>query len=672
MPQNNTSSSFLGRLTTSTRSSFMSPKDVRCNVHLLHDSDIIGNEFPRTQSAQTILDYVCQLKHIQEKDFLGLRYQDHHKHRYWLDLTRSINHVVKNFKKEIKKVGKTESMTLHLRFRYYPSDPARLRDPNLRYQLFVQLQRDLLHGRLYCPTSSAAELAALILQAQLGDYNEEKHVGNYVSGYKLLLKQTPKLEERIANNHKELKGKSSESAELEFLEKASQLDTYAFDPYTIKEPHDTLPVYIGASCKGILIYTGQSRTHNIDWSELVKVDYSGKEIRLTLSENYRGQITAAGTPTGTLNGHGPGSPSIMDKSLTKKPLTLKYTCPSGQFAKHLWIHILSQQAFFNETSAQDVKLKFSKPRIPLLSRGSTFRFPSKRVYREIEEEDSKSILFDKSIMETSAVMNETTTSNENEESILNCSTISAPLSSGSGVVRYDLLRQTPRVEQPWLKQNSLKVTTVHDNTASSSSSPDNSETQNNNLSKITNLNLSIEREVSTSPSTSPVPIVHTQQHSDHNSTSFTVHLIKREEVATSSSSTSSTTTTGQQQNLEKNGNGKLANGGGSGVDLGKKTVHTNGTTLICTEEKQDSILSMDESLTSKSLISRIANTCFVFFLILLLIVAIVIVLFEKSEDSAHNDFIESHRALSDLRHLYYEPTRHYVVEQYRKHFGAKI
>ncbi|CCD65426.1 FERM domain-containing protein [Caenorhabditis elegans] len=635
MPQNNTSSSFLGRLTTSTRSSFMSPKDVRCNVHLLHDSDIIGNEFPRTQSAQTILDYVCQLKHIQEKDFLGLRYQDHHKHRYWLDLTRSINHVVKNFK--------TESMTLHLRFRYYPSDPARLRDPNLRYQLFVQLQRDLLHGRLYCPTSSAAELAALILQAQLGDYNEEKHVGNYVSGYKLLLKQTPKLEERIANNHKELKGKSSESAELEFLEKASQLDTYAFDPYTIKEPHDTLPVYIGASCKGILIYTGQSRTHNIDWSELVKVDYSGKEIRLTLSENYRGQITAAGTPTGTLNGHGPGSPSIMDKSLTKKPLTLKYTCPSGQFAKHLWIHILSQQAFFNETSAQDVKLKFSKPRIPLLSRGSTFRFPSKRVYREIEEEDSKSILFDKSIMETSAVMNETTTSNENEESILNCSTISAPLSSGSGVVRYDLLRQTPRVEQPWLKQNSLKVTTVHDNTASSSSSPDNSETQNNNLSKITNLNLSIEREVSTSPSTSPVPIVHTQQHSDHNS-----------------------------QNLEKNGNGKLANGGGSGVDLGKKTVHTNGTTLICTEEKQDSILSMDESLTSKSLISRIANTCFVFFLILLLIVAIVIVLFEKSEDSAHNDFIESHRALSDLRHLYYEPTRHYVVEQYRKHFGAKI
>ncbi|CAL2029107.1 unnamed protein product [Caenorhabditis brenneri] len=714
MPQNSTSSSFLGRLTTSTRSSFMSPKDVRCNVHLLHDSDIIGNEFPRTQSAQTILDYVCELKHIQEKDFLGLRYQDHNKHRYWLDLTRSIGHVVKQFRKEIKKVGKTETMTLHLRFRYYPSEPTRLRDPNLRYQLFVQLQRDLLHGRLYCPASSAAELAALILQAQLGDYDEEKHVGNYVSGYKLLLKQTPKLEERIAQNHKQMKGKSSEAAELEFLEKASQLDTYAFDPYTIKDPQDSGPVYLGASCKGILVYAGQSRMHNIEWNELLKVDYSGKEIRLSLSDTYRGQITAAITPTGTLNGHGPGSPisgtSGMDKYQVKKPLTLKYTCPSAQFAKHLWIHILSQQAFFNESSAQDVKLKFSKPRIPLLSRGSTFRFPAKRVYREIEEDDEKSMQFDKSILETSAVMNETTTSNENEESILNCSSISVPNSSCSGVVRYELPRQTPRTEQPWLKPSSLKIKSNNntDTIASSGSSPDSSESSNNNLPKITNLNVSMDAGGSSpSPSVSPVPVVHTQQHADHNSTSFTVHLIKREEIATSSPPSivtgtpcqqtraqalerkfnaiveqdvdigcplaSSTPRSAAKDNIENNGNGKLANGGYLSDELEKKTVYSNGHAIIRTEEKQDSIINDDQTMSSnKSIVSRIANTCFVLFLILLLIIAVVIVLFERSEGSAHNDFIENNRALSDLRHLYYEPTRHYVVDQYRKYFGAKI
>jgi len=33
-----------------------------------------------------------------------------------------------------------------------------------RYQLFLQLKRDLLNGRLQCSTDDAAELAALSLQ----------------------------------------------------------------------------------------------------------------------------------------------------------------------------------------------------------------------------------------------------------------------------------------------------------------------------------------------------------------------------------------------------------------------------------------------------------------------------------------------------------------------------
>lgn len=43
------------------------------------------------------------------------------------------------------------------------------------------------------------------LSAQLGDYNEEMHGGDYVSQYKLLLKQSPRLEEKIAEIHKSLR-----------------------------------------------------------------------------------------------------------------------------------------------------------------------------------------------------------------------------------------------------------------------------------------------------------------------------------------------------------------------------------------------------------------------------------------------------------------------------------
>jgi len=67
---------------------------------------------------------------------------------------------------------------------------------------------------------------------------------------------------------------------------------------------------------------------------------------------------------------------------------IKFTCPSVTFAKHLWRHLLSQQAFYTESSASSVRPKFSKPRIPILSRGSTFRYSSIRVLNELEKMDA--------------------------------------------------------------------------------------------------------------------------------------------------------------------------------------------------------------------------------------------------------------------------------------------
>ena len=64
-------------------------------------------------------------------------------------------------------VGWTDvnSLILCFRVKFYPPDPMRLSEPT-RYQLFLQLKRDLQHGRLYCPGPGhdLAFLAALCLQ----------------------------------------------------------------------------------------------------------------------------------------------------------------------------------------------------------------------------------------------------------------------------------------------------------------------------------------------------------------------------------------------------------------------------------------------------------------------------------------------------------------------------
>lgn len=56
---------------------------------------------------------------------------------------------------------------LSFRVKFYPPDPFRLKEEITRYQIYLQLKRDLLHGRLYCTANESAQLGALILQSNV-------------------------------------------------------------------------------------------------------------------------------------------------------------------------------------------------------------------------------------------------------------------------------------------------------------------------------------------------------------------------------------------------------------------------------------------------------------------------------------------------------------------------
>lgn len=136
--------------------------------------------------------------------------------------------------------------------------------------------------------------------------------------------------------------------------------------------------------------------------ELIKYDYSGRVLKLYPSKEYldanptdlseSGNILNVTTSTidsnGTINRSrlsfiGSKSP----KSSGKKKEKFRFYCLSTFYAKHLWRHLLSQHAFYTEEKAKFVKPVFSKPRIPILLRGSTFRLPTKKVLHEIEEDN---------------------------------------------------------------------------------------------------------------------------------------------------------------------------------------------------------------------------------------------------------------------------------------------
>lgn len=67
-------------------------------------------------------------------------------------------------------VADMEPILFSFRVKFYPPDPLRLKEEITRYQVYMQLKRDLLHGRLYCSSGEAALLAACIVQSELFNF----------------------------------------------------------------------------------------------------------------------------------------------------------------------------------------------------------------------------------------------------------------------------------------------------------------------------------------------------------------------------------------------------------------------------------------------------------------------------------------------------------------------
>jgi band 4.1-like protein 5 len=92
-----------------------------------------------------------------EKDFFGLQFTDANNVKHWLDATKTV-------KKQIK-IG--PPYTLHLKVKFYSSEPNTLREELTRYQFFLQLKQDILTGRLEVTEPIINELCALALQCML-------------------------------------------------------------------------------------------------------------------------------------------------------------------------------------------------------------------------------------------------------------------------------------------------------------------------------------------------------------------------------------------------------------------------------------------------------------------------------------------------------------------------
>ncbi|KAM7423825.1 hypothetical protein PAMA_000269 [Pampus argenteus] len=319
-------------------------RECNCTVRLLDDSEYTCT-IQRDAKGQYLFDLICHHLNLLEKDYFGIRYVDPDKQRHWLEFSKSI----------AKQMKSQPPFTMCLRVKFYPPDPAALREEITRYLVFLQVKRDLYHGRLLCKTSDAALLAAYILQAEIGDYDPGKHPEGYSSKFQFFPKHSEKLERRIAEIHKtELIGQTPETSELNFLQKAQMLETYGVDPHPCKDVSGN-PAFLAFTPFGFTVLQGNRRVHFLKWDEVTKLKFEAKTFHIYANQKE------------------------------DKKIILTYFAPTPEACKHLWKCGVENQAFYKLEKSSQVRTVSSSN---LFFKGSRFRYSGK-VAKEVMEQSAK-------------------------------------------------------------------------------------------------------------------------------------------------------------------------------------------------------------------------------------------------------------------------------------------
>ncbi|XP_075287466.1 FERM domain-containing protein 5 isoform X2 [Opisthocomus hoazin] len=319
-------------------------RECSCTVRLLDDSEYTCS-IQRDAKGQYLFDLLCHHLNLLEKDYFGIRFVDPDKQRHWLEFTKSV----------VKQMRAQPPFTMCFRVKFYPTDPAALKEEITRYLVFLQIKRDLYHGRLLCKTSDAALLAAYILQAEIGDYDPGKHPEGYSSKFQFFPRHSEKLERKIAEIHKsELSGQSPATSELNFLRKAQTLETYGVDPHPCKDVSGNA-AFLAFTPFGFVVLQGNKRVHFIKWNEVTKLKFEGKTFYLYVSQKE------------------------------EKKIVLTYFAPTPEACKHLWKCGIENQAFYKLEKSSQVRTVSSSN---LFFKGSRFRY-SGRVAKEVMESSAK-------------------------------------------------------------------------------------------------------------------------------------------------------------------------------------------------------------------------------------------------------------------------------------------